>query len=158
MFSVNTIDQYAQVHTQGNGTHWILVIIHLTKPKITVTIYDPAGQDRDNYFQIMRQFLTDLGLLKAGVKFETKMVKKPLQGYNNECGLFVAEYAERFLMNKQIKFSTKDLDKIRTKIARTIYKINQPPKPKPKLAPHPKPKPQNDLHKMIFTHKMTFTK
>ena len=75
-----------------------------------------------------------------------------LQGYNNECGLFVAEYAERFLMNKQIKFSTKDLDKIRTKIARTIYKINQPPKPKPKLAPHPKPKPQNDLHKMIFTH------
>ncbi|KAK8871326.1 hypothetical protein M9Y10_007046 [Tritrichomonas musculus] len=146
MFPVNTIDPYAQVHSQGNGTHWILIMIHLTKPKITVTIFDPAGQDRYNYFQIMRQFLTDLGLLKAGVKFETKMVKKPLQGYNNECGLFVAEYAERFLLNKQIKFSTKYLDKIRSKIVRTIYKINQPPKPKPKPkpkpAPPPKPKPK----------------
>lgn len=123
MFPINTINPYAEYHSQGNGTHWILVIIHLTKSKITVTINDPTGQDRENYFIIMKQFLTDQGLLKKGVKYEMKLVDKPLQGYNNECGLFVAEYAERFLMKRQITFSQKDIQKIRQKLQKQFIKL-----------------------------------
>ena len=101
--------------TDANGQvcgHWILCIIEIKEK--TIKIYDSEGHT--DYDQQVKQIKRFLSHAKIKEKFKVKYISKPRQPSGNDCGVFVSEYAKRWLLNKPIDFTYKDIPQIRERM------------------------------------------
>ncbi len=100
--------EYNNGKNKNKGQHWILCIIDIKKN--TITIYDSEGRKYDKKVKQINGFLVHSGAKK---EFTVNYISKPRQPSGVDCGVFVAEYAKRWLLNEPIDFTFNDIPQIR---------------------------------------------
>ena len=93
-----------------NSGHWILCIIDIQQK--VINIYDSMqdGRKYNNITSKIKQFLHQGGIKGA---FKVDYIKGPEQTTSYDCGVFVAEFAKRWLLKEPIDFTQNDISKIR---------------------------------------------
>lgn len=107
----------ANAKDKNKGAHWILCIIDMRKSKIK--IYDSMQQG----YKYTRQTNLIKNLLKRAKilrKFTVEYLKGPKQNSGSDCGVFVSEYAKRFLLNEPINFKQSDIKQIRNNMKNVL--------------------------------------
>ena len=100
--------EYNNGKNKNKGQHWILCIIDIKKN--TITIYDSEGRKYDKKVKQINGFLVHSGAKK---EFTVNYISKPRQPSGVDCGVFVEEYAKRWLLNEPIDFTFNDIPQIR---------------------------------------------
>ena len=110
--------------------HWVLVIITPKEDKISIydSQYDPKSSGNPTFggiIDLIKPFYHKN--VRRTIK-QTEMIQGPHQHEDNgyDCGIFVMEYAKRFLLNQPQNFTQEDTDKIRKHIQDTLRKYLRP--------------------------------
>ena len=113
-----------------NNTHWILVIITPNEDKISIydSQFDSTSSDNPRFTGIINLIKPFYRKNIGRTIQQTKMIVGPHQHEDNgyDCGIFVMEYAKRFLLNQPQNFTQEDTDKIRKHIQDTLRKYLRP--------------------------------
>lgn len=98
----------------------MLFIIYI-KNRI-ITFYEPAQNEYLDYVDINHFIVRKIGLATYDDPFQLQYKMSPSQKSSFDPGLFVAEFAAQWLSGKdnKIKFSQKDIRKIRKKLRDNI--------------------------------------
>ena len=98
-------------------SHWILCIIDI-KEQI-IKIYDSGGNK--GYIKEVNKINAFL-LHEKFNKFKVEYIHKPRQISGSDCGVFVSEYAKRWLLNEPIDFTYEDIPQIKNRMRNELRK------------------------------------
>ncbi|CAJ1071959.1 sentrin-specific protease 5-like [Xyrichtys novacula] len=103
--------------------HWCLVSADIAKKKIC--IYDSQGNGLQKIARNILKYLMTEAKEKKQSGFENGWAvsfdeKVPQQTNENDCGVFVLEYSRCLALGKPLKFSQKDIPKIRKRIYKEL--------------------------------------
>ena len=115
---------------QNIGGHWLLCIIDMRKAEIKIYDSMQAGYQYNVYAKLIKDFLNYAGITK---EFKTTYLKGPKQATGTvDCGVFVSEYAKRFILNERQSFTQKNIHQIRINMKNLLKPYIYVSKPKPK--------------------------
>lgn len=112
------------------GGHWILCIIDMRKAQVKIYDSMQAGYQYPIDVFLIKEFLKYAGITN---EFKTVYIKGPKQaGGTVDCGVFVSEYAKRFILNQRQSFTQKNIHQIRINMKNLLKPYIYISKPKPK--------------------------
>ncbi|XP_044164532.1 sentrin-specific protease 2-like [Acropora millepora] len=101
-------------HQNARRNHWILGVIDLEK--CTISQVDPAGGKGQEFFDVVRNFLSRRSELK-GRQWTVLDIAHPLQNDDVSCGVYILKIAECITEKEEIAFQQNDIEESRWQIA-----------------------------------------
>ena len=103
--------------SQDKGGHWILCIIDMKNDKIKIYDSLQSGSTYTDFINLIKEFLQNSNITR---NFSTVYLKGPKQETGTDCGVFVSEYAKRFILNEPIDFKQSDIPQIRNNMKNIV--------------------------------------
>ncbi|KAK2569825.1 Uncharacterized protein P5673_005676, partial [Acropora cervicornis] len=101
-------------HQNARRNHWILGIV-IDLEKCTISQVDPAGGKSQEFFDVVRNFLSRRSELK-GRQWTVLDIAHPLQNDDLSCGVYILKITECITEKEEIAFQQSDIEEYRWQI------------------------------------------